>query len=67
MSHYILVHGAWCGSWAWEHVVPLLENKGHKVTAIDLPGSSTNPASIGEVTMAGYVQILAHLINQQNE
>jgi pimeloyl-ACP methyl ester carboxylesterase len=33
----VLVHGAWGGSWCWERVVPLLEEQGLRVTAVDLP------------------------------
>ena len=38
MSTYVLVHGAWHGSWCWEKVVPLLEGAGHQVEVLDLPG-----------------------------
>jgi pimeloyl-ACP methyl ester carboxylesterase len=38
MSHFVLVPGAWLGSWAWDRVVPLLEETGHSVTAVALPG-----------------------------
>ncbi len=38
MSTYVLIHGAWHGSWCWDKVVPLLKKKGHKVEAPDLPG-----------------------------
>ena len=38
MSRYVLVHGAWHGSWCWEKVVPLLRQAGHQVESLDLPG-----------------------------
>lgn len=38
MAHYVLVHGAMHGAWAWRHVEPLLRNAGHEVTAIALTG-----------------------------
>ena len=38
MASFVLVHGAWGGSWAWERVTPLLEAAGHRVDAVDLPG-----------------------------
>jgi hypothetical protein len=37
MSTYGLVHGAFHGCWCWEKVVPLLEQAGHQVEALDLP------------------------------
>lgn len=38
MSHYVLVPGAWLGSWAWDRVVPLLEEAGHQPHAVTLSG-----------------------------
>lgn len=37
LARYILIHGAWSGSWVWEKVVPMLQKRGHEVEAIDLP------------------------------
>jgi pimeloyl-ACP methyl ester carboxylesterase len=37
MATYVLVHGAWHGSWEWEALTPLLEAEGHRVIAVDLP------------------------------
>ncbi len=42
MSHYILIHGAWEESRAWNDVSPVLEKAGHTVTALDLPGHGEN-------------------------
>lgn len=42
MAHaksFVLIHGAWHDHHAWDLVVPLLEEAGHSVTALDLPGS----------------------------
>lgn len=38
MATFILVPGAWKGSWAYEAVVPLLERAGHTVHALTLTG-----------------------------
>jgi pimeloyl-ACP methyl ester carboxylesterase len=38
MATYVLVPGAWKGSWAFEAVVPLLERAGHAVHALTLTG-----------------------------
>jgi len=38
MATFILVPGAWHGSWAFEAVVPLLERAGHTVHALTLSG-----------------------------
>jgi pimeloyl-ACP methyl ester carboxylesterase len=37
MARYVLVHGAWHGSWAWEQLSPLLLDAGHDAVAVDLP------------------------------
>jgi pimeloyl-ACP methyl ester carboxylesterase len=36
----VLVHGAWHGAWCWEKVVPLLEDTGVEVVAVQLPLTS---------------------------
>ncbi|MET8083386.1 alpha/beta hydrolase family protein [Micromonospora sp. NPDC005237] len=38
MTTYVLVPGAWKGSWSFEAVVPLLERAGHTVHALTLTG-----------------------------
>ena len=35
----VLVHGAWHGSWCWQRVIPLLEQRGFVVRAVDLPST----------------------------
>ena len=42
MSTFVLVHGAFSGGWAWNKVIPLLENEGHTVFAPDMPGHGKN-------------------------
>ncbi len=39
----VLVHGAWHGSWCWARVVPLLEQNGFVVRAVDLPSTGIDP------------------------
>ena len=38
MATFVLVSGAWKGSWSFEAVVPLLERAGHAVHALTLTG-----------------------------
>ncbi|MEW2499352.1 alpha/beta fold hydrolase [Amycolatopsis sp. NPDC047767] len=38
MARFVLVPGAWHGSWTFESVVPLLERAGHTVHALTLTG-----------------------------
>lgn len=37
MSIFVLVHGAWHGKWVWDKIIPLLEEGGHGVFALELP------------------------------
>lgn len=64
MTHFILVHGAWEGSWSWEHVSPVLERLGHSVTAVDLHDRADADKTARNVTMASYVQTVVDQINQ---
>lgn len=59
MAAFLLVHGAFHGAWCWERLVPVLEERGHEVRAIDLPGMGADPrpASIG--TLENYA---AHVV-----
>jgi pimeloyl-ACP methyl ester carboxylesterase len=43
-SPYLLVHGAWHGTWCWGKISALLAAAGHPVLAIDLPGHGLNAA-----------------------
>ncbi|WIX79981.1 alpha/beta fold hydrolase [Amycolatopsis carbonis] len=42
MATFVLVPGAWHGSWAFESVIPLLERAGHTVHALTLTGLRPN-------------------------
>ncbi len=64
MTHYILVHGAWEGSWSWDYVRPTLERQGHTVTALNLHGGSDDGKNITNVTMDSYVDTVVNAINQ---
>ena len=36
VTHFVLVHGAWHGSWCWERLIPQLTARGHRATAVDV-------------------------------
>ena len=67
MSTFILVHGAWHGSWCWKKVVPLLEAQGHKVEALDLPGHGSNKVPIADISLKLYVDYVCQVIDTQDE
>jgi pimeloyl-ACP methyl ester carboxylesterase len=37
VARFVLVHGAWHGSWCWAQVIEELERLGHRASAVDLP------------------------------
>lgn len=67
MSTYVLVHGAWHGSWCWDKVVPLLEREGHNAITPDLPGHGGDRTPIGEVTLQAYADRVCGVLDAQSE
>lgn len=49
MATYVLIPGAGSGSWYWHRVVPLLQERGHDVVAVDLP-CGDDSAGLAEYT-----------------
>lgn len=47
---FVLVHGAWATSWVWTKITPVLESRGHRVIAVDLPGNGTDSTAPEDVT-----------------
>ena len=66
MANYVLVHGSAHGSWCWERVVPLLQEQGHTVTAVDLPGNGHDDTPLAEVTLETYAEYLCGLLDSQD-
>jgi pimeloyl-ACP methyl ester carboxylesterase len=54
LPELIFVHGAWHGAWAWDHLLPVLEERGWAAAAVDLPSSGSGAGVIadGEVLRA---------------
>lgn len=67
MKIFIFVHGAWHGSWCWKIVTHLLQNIGHQVYAIDLPGHYNNKADFSNINLNSYVQHVKDFINSINK
>ncbi len=67
MSTYLLIHGAWHGGWCWHKVVPLLEAKGHRVLAPDLPGHGDNKTPTASVTLKNYTDCICEIAAAQTE
>ena len=63
MVNYVLVHGSAHGSWCWERIVPLLEEKGHKVVAVDLPGNGHDDTQLADVTLETYAEHVCSVLD----
>lgn len=59
MKTFILVAGAWQGAGVWELIVPLLEGRGHRVIALELPAMGKDTKPLAEVTRAGWAAFVA--------
>lgn len=62
---FILVHGAWSNAKTWDNLAGLLRDRGHMVTAIDLPGHGADGASAHSVGMADYARRVAQTLADQ--
>jgi pimeloyl-ACP methyl ester carboxylesterase len=67
MTTFVLVHGAFHGGWCWEKVVPLVEKRGHRAIALDLPGHGSNQAPIEVLTLDSYVSYVLGVVDSQAE
>lgn len=64
---YVMIHGAWLGSWCFDKVKLILEKEGHKVIAVDLPGHGNNIAPIEEQNIHTYADHIVKILQEQVE
>lgn len=67
MSTYLLIHGAWHGGWCWRDIVPLLEARGHRVLAPDLPSHGEDRTATATVTLESYTDRICEIASAQAE
>lgn len=67
MADFLLVHGSWYGAWCWREVQPRLEDRGHRATALDLPGHGDDPTPAGRVRLQHYVDAIVGAVERQDE
>lgn len=62
--HYVLVHGAWHGAWAWSKAAPLFRQAGHTVSIPTLSGlGERHHVAAGTSGLAVHVQdVVSHLV-----
>jgi len=56
MAGFLLVHGAWHGSWCWERLSTELRSRGHQVVAPDLPAHGNDRTPAWMTTLGLYAQ-----------
>jgi pimeloyl-ACP methyl ester carboxylesterase len=64
---FVLIAGAWHGAWCWAKVAPLLEAQGHRVVAPELPATGADPTDPALVTLGGWAQFIAGIVENQSE
>ena len=67
MATIVLVHGHMHGAWCWEKIVPLLEGKGHKVVAFDLPARGDDATAHGAASLEQFVEAAGQVVMAQSE
>jgi pimeloyl-ACP methyl ester carboxylesterase len=63
---YVLVHGAFQDARAWDDVKPLLQARGAKVVAVNLPGRAGDSMPPEAATLDGYRDSVLKVINAQS-
>ncbi|WP_410634096.1 alpha/beta fold hydrolase [Amycolatopsis sp. cmx-4-83] len=64
MAQFVLVPGAWLGSWAWDEVVPRLREAGHGAHAVTLSGlAERRDAPVGGQT---HVQDIVDVVSRND-
>ncbi len=67
MSTYVLVHGAWGGSWCWDRVVARLQEAGHNAIVLDLPGRAGDVRPHRQIGLTDYVRKVLRVVSLQPE
>jgi pimeloyl-ACP methyl ester carboxylesterase len=64
---FVLVHGAFVGSWIWEPLVERLGELGYEAVNPDLPGSGNDRTPVEEVTLDAYTQRICDLLDERDD
>jgi pimeloyl-ACP methyl ester carboxylesterase len=67
MARFVLVHGAFSGSWIWEPLADQLTAAGHQVEAPDLPGAGDDATPVAEVNLDAYAERVCEVIDAGSE
>lgn len=67
MARIVLVHGAFAGAWMWDPVTGPLEELGHVVETLDLPGSGDDTSPVADVTLDRCVERVLAILERRAE
>jgi pimeloyl-ACP methyl ester carboxylesterase len=63
----ILIAGLWLDGSSWDHVVPVLEQAGHRAHALTLPGMESRDAARSGITLRDHVDAVVAQIDALTE
>lgn len=66
-KHIVLVHGAWQGSWSFDLIKPLLQQKGWTVHAVDLPDNGWNSDTQIKASQQSYCDYVVQMVHNIGE
>jgi pimeloyl-ACP methyl ester carboxylesterase len=64
VARFVLIHGAFGGSWSWQSMADRLREAGHQATAIDLPGHGTDTTPLDQVDLDTYAGRVCEVLSQ---
>ena len=65
-KHFVLIHGAWHGGWAWDGVIAEIEKAGHTAEAPTMPGHDPADNRSG-IEFNDYVEAIVGTLQRQPE
>lgn len=67
MSTFVLIHGAFHGSWCWHKITDLLQDQGHTVIAPDLPALGIDKTSLHSASLQAYADRVCETLDACGE
>jgi pimeloyl-ACP methyl ester carboxylesterase len=67
VARFVLVHGAFGGAWCWEPVTGPLQEAGHTVDTLDLPGGGTDHTPVAGITLASCAKRVCEVLASRSE
>ena len=67
MARIVLVHGAFGGAWIWQKVMEPLEEAGHRVETLDLPGAGDDHTPLEQINLDLYAERICEKLGEAPE